>query len=90
MTKHSIAKVCVLTASIFGFSSAAHAADKEVVSAKDKKVVEQTKESCITGDIGVNVVSQYISRGLDLRKSGRHHRSLTPTCTSASTKATGS
>ncbi len=29
-----------------------------------KTVVEKVKESCITGDIGINVVSQYVSRGV--------------------------
>ncbi len=62
MTKHSMAKFCILTASILGLASQAFAG-KEYIDPK-KEVVEAVKESCITGDIGFNVVSQYISRGL--------------------------
>lgn len=62
MTKNSIAKFCILTASILALPTLSFAG-KEIVS-KDKVPVEAIKESCITGDIGVNVVSQYISRGL--------------------------
>jgi len=68
MTKNSIAKFCVLTASILGLASQAFAG-KEVVDSK-KNVVEAVKESCITGDIGFNVVSQYISRGLIFENQG--------------------
>jgi hypothetical protein len=35
-----------------------------------KPIVEQVKESCISGDLGVNVVSQYISRGLIFENQG--------------------
>ena len=35
-----------------------------------KEVVEKCKESCISGDIGVNVVSQYISRGYVYENQG--------------------
>jgi hypothetical protein len=35
-----------------------------------KKVIEEAKESCITGDIGVSAVSQYISRGVVLENQG--------------------
>jgi hypothetical protein len=35
-----------------------------------KELVEQVKESCITGDLGVNVVSQYVSRGLIFENQG--------------------
>jgi hypothetical protein len=31
---------------------------------ESKPVVEISERSCITGDIGINVVSQYVSRGV--------------------------
>ena len=75
MTKHSIAAFCALTLAAFGFASSSFAADASVpatsVSQDDgkdvketKDVKEQVKESCITGDLGVTFVSEYISRGL--------------------------
>ena len=68
MTKHSIAKFCVLTTSILGLASQAFAG-KDVVDTK-KSPIEAVKESCITGDIGFNVVNQYISRGLIFENQG--------------------
>jgi len=68
MTKQSIAKFCILTASILALPTLSFAG-KEIVS-KDKVPVEVAKESCITGDLGVNVVSQYISRGLIFENQG--------------------
>lgn len=35
-----------------------------------KKIIEASKESCITGDLGVSVVSQYITRGVVLENQG--------------------
>lgn len=70
MTKHSIAKFCVLTASILGFAGTQAFAGTEVTDSKGKNVVEKAKESCISGDIGVDVVSQYISRGLIFENQG--------------------
>ena len=35
-----------------------------------KNVVEQTKQPCVTGDLGVNFVSEYISRGLVYENQG--------------------
>ena len=35
-----------------------------------KKIVEPTPESCITGDIGIDVVSNYISKGVVLQNQG--------------------
>ena len=68
MTNNSIAKICILTAGILSLPTMSFAG-KEIVS-KDKVVTEAVKESCITGDIGVNVVSQYISRGLIFENQG--------------------
>ncbi|MEZ0254701.1 MAG: hypothetical protein ACAI37_05455 [Chthoniobacter sp.] len=69
MTKHSIAASCALTLAAFGFAPASFAGDgKDVKETKDIK--ETVKESCITGDIGVTFVSEYISRGLVLENQG--------------------
>ena len=69
MTKHSIAKLFVLAVGIAAVPTLSQAGTtmegKEV-----KTVVEKTKESCITGDLGVNVVSQYVSRGLIFENQG--------------------
>jgi len=35
-----------------------------------KNVIEETKTSCITGDLGINFVSEYISRGLVEQNQG--------------------
>ncbi len=70
MTKPSIAKFCILAASILGICATGFAGTgKEVIDPK-KNPVEAVKESCITGDIGVNVVSQYVSRGLVFENQG--------------------
>ncbi len=53
------ALVCAATALCFTATTHAGSTGKEM-----KSVVEKVKESCITGDIGVNVVSQYVSRGV--------------------------
>jgi hypothetical protein len=69
MTKHSIAASCALTLAAFGFAPASFAGDgKDVKETKDIK--ETVKESCITGDIGVTFVTEYISRGLVLENQG--------------------
>lgn len=60
MTKHSLAAACTLTLALAASSFAGTAAP-----AKETKVIKEIiKESCITGDIGVAVVSEYISRGV--------------------------
>jgi hypothetical protein len=64
MTNNRIAKFCVLTAGILSLPAYSHAG-KEM-----KEVIEKTKESCITGDLGVNVVSQYVSRGVIFENQG--------------------
>lgn len=67
MTKHSIAKVGILTAAIMTIPALSFAG----TAGKDMKaVVEKCKESCITGDIGINMVSQYVSRGVVLENQG--------------------
>ena len=74
MTKHSIAAFCALTLAAFGFAPTSHAAESPAptsLAADDGKDVKETKElkeavkqSCITGDLGVTLVSNYISRGI--------------------------
>jgi hypothetical protein len=67
MTKLSIAKFCALAAGAICIPVSSYAGKemKEV-----KEVVEKCKESCITGDIGVNIVSQYVSRGVVFENQG--------------------
>ena len=61
MTKHSIAKLGILTTAILALPAISFAG----TASKDyKPVVEKCKESCITGDLGINIVSQYVSRGV--------------------------
>lgn len=61
MIKQSIAKVGILTAAILSVPAISFAG----TTGKDMKaIVEKCKESCITGDLGINVVSQYVSRGV--------------------------
>lgn len=63
MTKQSIAAYCALTLAALGFAPASFAG-----SGKETKqttpLQEVVKESCITGDIGVALVSEYVSRGV--------------------------
>lgn len=61
MIKSKLAKVGILSTAILATPTIGHSgtASKEV-----KAIPEITKESCITGDIGVGVVSQYILRGV--------------------------
>jgi len=66
MTKQSITKFCALAVGVLlPTLSWAGTSGKEV-----KNVVEQTKESCITGDLGVGVVTQYVSRGVIFENQG--------------------
>ena len=67
MIKQSIAKVGILTAVILSVPAVSFAG----TTGKDMKaVVEKCKESCITGDIGLDVYSQYIFHGLTLENQG--------------------
>ena len=57
MIKQNIAKVGILTAAILSIPAISFAG----TSGKDvKTVVEKCKESCITGDLGIDVYSKYI------------------------------
>jgi len=72
MTKYSIAAVCALALGSFGFASTSLAGDEST--GKDTKetkaMKEAVKETCITGDLGVTMITQYISRGLVLENQG--------------------
>jgi len=83
MTKHSIAALCALTLAGLGYAPASHAEDSLVPtnlttpSADDgkdvkesKELKQQCKESCISGDLGVTMPTQYMSRGLMLENQG--------------------
>lgn len=67
MIKQSIAKVGILTAAILTVPAISFAGTP---SKEMKAVVEKCKESCITGDLGVNVVSQYATRAVFLENQG--------------------
>lgn len=65
MTKNSIGKLCALVATLTLPTLSWAGTEMSSKSYKEpKNVIEETKESCITGDLGVSVVSQYISRGV--------------------------
>ena len=67
MTKQSIAKFGILTTAILALPTISFAG----TASKDyKPVVEKCKESCITGDIGLDVYSQYVFHGLTLENQG--------------------
>lgn len=67
MTKTRIPKLGILATAILAIPAISFAG----VPAKEmKKVVEQVKESCITGDIGLDVYSQYIFHGITLENQG--------------------
>ena len=67
MIKQNIARVGILTAAILSIPSLsfAGAPSKEM-----KSVIEKCKESCITGDLGIDVYSQYVFHGLTLENQG--------------------
>lgn len=67
MNKHLITKLGILTTTVLAIPASSFAGTP----AKEAKtIVEKTKESCITGDLGVGIVSQYISRGSIFENQG--------------------
>ena len=68
MTKFNTAAFCSIVAVLA--SAAASVAGTESTGKESKAIIEKAKESCISGDLGVNVVSQYISRGLIFENQG--------------------
>jgi len=67
MTNQSIAKFCTLAAGLLVLPAASYGG-QEIKEAKE--IVEKAKESCISGDLGINVVSQYVSRGVIFENQG--------------------
>ena len=71
MSNQIIAKLGVLSTAILAIPAISLAgtasAGKDY---KDHKMVEKCKESCISGDIGIDVVSMYIARGIPLENQG--------------------
>jgi hypothetical protein len=71
MTKHSLAASCALTLAAFGFASTSFAGADDGKDVKETKDIKETvKESCISGDLGVTMPTEYISRGLVLENQG--------------------
>jgi len=71
MTKDSIAACCVLVLGSFGFASTSFAGDDDNTSKETKVVQETVKETCITGDLGVTMASEYLNgRALVLNSRG--------------------
>jgi hypothetical protein len=69
MTKHSLAKFCALAAGALMLPTLSWAGT-EVAYKESKPIVETEKESCISGDLGITVVSQYVSRGVIFENQG--------------------
>jgi hypothetical protein len=65
MMKNTMRALCALILAPVPVLFAGETSGKEV-----KKVIEVAKESCITGDLGVSAVSQYITRGVVLENQG--------------------
>jgi hypothetical protein len=66
-------KTTVVALALGGLIAATSQAGTEVKKSDgkaSKNVIEETKKSCITGDLGVNFVSEYISRGLVYQNQG--------------------
>lgn len=72
MTKHSIAAACTLTLASLALASTGLAGTAAPAKGgKEVKAMKETiKESCITGDIGVDVTSMYIARGISQENQG--------------------
>ena len=70
MTKHSIAAACALTLAAVGFTSTSLAGTGGKEAKATKEIKETIKESCITGDLGLAVVSEYVSRGVVQENQG--------------------
>ena len=66
MLNHSIARFCAFAG--MTILPALSYAGQEIKESKD--IVEKTKETCITGDLGINIVSQYVSRGVIFENQG--------------------
>jgi hypothetical protein len=67
MTNRSIARFSMLAAGMITLPVASYAGQEIKES---KEIVEKVKESCISGDLGINIVSQYVSRGVIFENQG--------------------
>ena len=70
MTKHSIAKSFVFAAAILALPALSMAGTDTKESREAQPIVEKVKETWISGDLGVSVVSEYVSRGFPLEDKG--------------------
>ncbi len=70
MITQRIAKFFILTAGILATPALSIAGTEMKESKEVKPLVEAVKESWITGDLGVTVVSQYVSRGVIFENQG--------------------
>jgi hypothetical protein len=70
MIQTKTAKFCILTAGILSLPVMGIAGTTVHSSGKDKTIIEKAHESCITGDIGLDIVSEYIARGIPLENQG--------------------
>src|SRR6266853_1188428 len=70
MTKHSIAKSFVFAAAILALPALSMAVTDTKESKEVQSVVEKAKESWITGDLGVSIVSEFIARGFTVEDKG--------------------
>lgn len=69
MMKHRFSKFRTLAAGALLLPTLSWAGT-EVAYQESKPLIETTEESRISGDLGINVVSQYVSRGLILENQG--------------------
>ena len=70
MTKHRIAKFFVVAAAILALPALSMAGTDAKESKEVQSVVEKAKETWITGDLGVSVVSEFIARGFTVEDKG--------------------
>jgi hypothetical protein len=67
MKKTHFAKLAILTTAIAAIPALSFAG---TAAKETKTVIEKAKESCVTGDIGIDVYSQYIFHGITLENQG--------------------
>jgi hypothetical protein len=69
LTNSSIGRLGVLSAAILAFPAITFGGHVST-SKESKAYVEKVRESCISGDIGIDVVSMYIARGIPIENQG--------------------
>ena len=70
MIKNRISKLGILATSILAIPAMSLAGTPAKEAKQSKVIVEKTKESCITGDIGMDAYSQYVFHGITLENQG--------------------